>query len=214
MSEKESALVNAIAEINEEQALALVREFLAEGMAPLHILELSRQAMDVIGERYDCGEYFLPELIIAGDLLGEIAKMVKPLLAQSAAAKAAEQTVIIGTVAGDLHDIGKNIVVLMLEVNGFKVIDLGVDVSVQKFLDAIREHKPAVVGMSGFLTMAFDSMKNTIAAIDQAGLRGQVKIMIGGGQVDEVVRGYTGADAFGDNAMSAVNLCQGWVGKA
>jgi 5-methyltetrahydrofolate--homocysteine methyltransferase len=104
-------------------------------------------------------------------------------------------------------------VVLMLEVNGFKVVDLGIDVPIQKFVDAVREHKPAVVGMSGFLTMAFDSMRDTVAALSKAGMRDQVKIMIGGGQVDEVVKDYTGADAYGANAMAAVTLCEGWIRK-
>jgi 5-methyltetrahydrofolate--homocysteine methyltransferase len=211
--DKNTALVKAIAEINEEEALGLVRQCLAEGAGPLEILELSRQAMDIIGERYDCGEYFLPELIIAGDLLGQIAQLVKPLLEQTAGPKGKEHTVVIGTVAGDLHDIGKNIVVLMLEVNGFKVVDLGVDVPAQKFVEAIGEHKPEVVAMSGFLTMAFDAMKDTVAAIAKAGLRDQVKIMVGGGQVDEVVREYTGADAYGANATAAVTLAHGWTRK-
>ena len=209
--DRDEALIKAISDINEEEALGLVREMLAAGTAPLQILELSRKAMDIIGERYDCGDYFLPELIISGDLLAQIAQICKPLLAAAAGPAREEHTVLIGTVAGDLHDIGKNIVVLMLEVNGFKVIDLGVDVGKQKFVEAIREHKAAVIGMSGFLTMAFDSMRDTVAAITAAGLRDQVKIMIGGGQVDEVVKGYTGADAYGASATAAVTLAQGWT---
>lgn len=214
MGDKEAALVAAIAEIREDDAMSLVESYIAEGMAPMRILDLSREAMDVIGQRYECGEYFLPELILAGDLLTEIAHKVKPLLPHSSRGDGSNSTVIIGTVAGDLHDIGKNIVVLMLEVNGFKVVDLGIDVSIQKFVDAVREHKPAVVGMSGFLTMAFDSMRDTVAAISKAGVRDQVKIMIGGGQVDEVVKDYTGADAYGASAMAAVTLCEGWTRKA
>ena len=214
MGEKESALVAAIAEIREDDAMNLVDSYIAEGMPPMQILELSRQAMDIIGQHYDCGEYFLPELILAGDLLTQIAQKVKPLLPHTSRTDDGNSTVIIGTVAGDLHDIGKNIVVLMLEVNGFKVVDLGIDVAIQKFVDAVREHKPAVVGMSGFLTMAFDSMRDTVAAISKAGMRDQVKIMIGGGQVDDVVKDYTGADAYGANAMAAVTLCEGWIRKA
>jgi 5-methyltetrahydrofolate--homocysteine methyltransferase len=201
--------------MQEDEAMALARRFVAEGMPPAHLLELSRRAMEVIGKRFEEGEYFLPELMMAGEMLGQIAQLVKPLLAQSTSAAQAERpTVLLGTVQGDLHDIGKDIVKFMLEVNGFPVIDLGIDVPVQTFVDKVREHQPAVVALSGFLTLAFDSMRETVVAIEAAGLRDRVKIMIGGGQVDETIRKYTGADAYGLNAMAAVSLCQGWLGKA
>jgi len=115
-------------------------------------------------------------------------------------------------VAGDIHDIGKDLVTFMLDVSGFEVFDLGIDVPVQKFVDAIKETGSTVVGLSGFLTLAFDSMKETVDAIKEAGLRDDVKIMIGGGQMDEQVRDFAGADAFGKNAMEAVKLAQGWIG--
>ena len=118
---------------------------------------------------------------------------------------------IIGTVAGDIHDIGKDIVVFMLDVNGFEVLDLGVDVPAQRFVDTIQESGSSVVGLSGFLTLAFQSMKDTVEAIEGAGLRDRVKIMIGGGPIDEQVRGFTGADAFGTDAMAAVELAKGWL---
>jgi 5-methyltetrahydrofolate--homocysteine methyltransferase len=117
-------------------------------------------------------------------------------------------------VRGDLHDIGKNIVSFMLDINGFEVKDIGVDVPPKTFIDEIDAFKPDVVGLSGFLTLAFDSMKETIAAFEQAGLRGRFKTMIGGGQIDETVRAYTGADAFGVNAVEAVALCRNWLGAA
>jgi methanogenic corrinoid protein MtbC1 len=213
--DKESALIAAIADMHEDEALSMVRTFLGEGMPPQKVLDLSRAAMEVIGERFEKGEYFLPELMMAGEMLEQVAGLVKPLLAQSASGKddGSKPAVMIGTVRGDLHDIGKNIVTFMLEVNGFRVIDLGVDVPIETFVEKVREHKPAVVGLSGFLTLAFDAMRDTVAALDQAGLRKQCKIMIGGGQVDEAIRAYTGADAFGLNAMAAVNLCQGWLGN-
>ncbi|MBN9463081.1 MAG: cobalamin-dependent protein, partial [Burkholderiales bacterium] len=119
--------------------------------------------------------------------------------------------VLIGTVHGDLHDIGKNIVSFMLDINGFEVRDIGIDVPVQKFIDEIDAFEPDVVGLSGFLTLAFDSMKETIEAFDRAGMRERFKVMIGGGQIDETVRAYTGADAFGVNAVEAVTLCKRWT---
>jgi 5-methyltetrahydrofolate--homocysteine methyltransferase len=213
--EKDSALINVIVEMQEDEAMALARSYVAEGMPPAHLLELSRKAMEVIGKRFEEGEYFLPELMMAGEMLGQIAELVKPLLAQSTSSAQGERpTVLLGTVQGDLHDIGKDIVKFMLEVNGFPVIDLGIDVPVQTFVDKVREHRPEVVALSGFLTLAFDSMRDTIKAIEAAGMRDRIKIMIGGGQVDEAVRKYTGADAYGLNAMDAVSLCQGWLGKA
>jgi 5-methyltetrahydrofolate--homocysteine methyltransferase len=120
--------------------------------------------------------------------------------------------VLIGTVAGDLHDIGKNIVAFMLEVGGFEVMDLGIDVPPKKFIEAVRSFQPQVVGLSGFLTLAFDAMKELIAAIEQEGLRDKVKIMIGGGQIDDQVRKHTGADAYGKDAMTAVKLALTWTG--
>jgi len=213
--ENESALVNAIVEMQEEEAMALARRFVADGMPPAQLLEISRTAMDIIGKRFEEGEYFLPELMMAGEMLSQIAELIKPLLTKSSAVDDVKRpTVLLGTVHGDLHDIGKDIVKFMLEVNGFKVIDLGIDVPVQTFVDQLREHQPQVVALSGFLTLAFDSMRDTVAAIEAAGLRDGVKIMIGGGQIDENIRKYTGADAFGLNAMAAVSLCQGWLGKA
>jgi methanogenic corrinoid protein MtbC1 len=204
-------LVTAIADMREDDALMLVREMVADGTDPVQILEAAREAMDIVGKRFEEGQYFLPELIMAGEVLNQITDLVKPELAKVPQVSH-KGKVIIGSVAGDIHDIGKNIVTFMLDVNGFEVHDLGVDVSSQKFVDAIREVKPQVVGLSGFLTLAFDAMKDTVAAIEAAGLRDQVKIMVGGGQITDKIREYTGADAYGDDAMEAVNLAQEWTG--
>ena len=167
--------------------------------------------MELVGKRFEHGEYFIPELILAGEMLKSIAAEVKPYMtgAQEAAKKGAK--VIVGTVKGDIHDIGKDIVVFMLDVNGFEVYDLGIDVPVQTFVAKIAEVKPAVVALSGFLTLAYDSMKETVAAIETAGLRDGVKIMVGGGTVDEQVCKYAGADAFGLDAMAAVALAKQWT---
>ena len=208
MSEK---LVNAIAEMDEDQALALTKELLDAGTPPPEILADCRAAMELVGKRFECGEYFIPELILAGEMLKSIAAEVKPYMtgAQEAAKKGAK--VIVGTVKGDIHDIGKDIVVFMLDVNGFEVYDLGIDVPVQTFVAKIAEVKPAVVALSGFLTLSYDSMKETVGAIAAAGLRDGVKIMVGGGTVDEQVCRYAGADAFGLDAMAAVSLAKQWT---
>jgi 5-methyltetrahydrofolate--homocysteine methyltransferase len=203
-------LVNAIADMREEEALALVREMVEGGVEPMGILDAAREAMGVVGQRYEDGIYYLPELMLSGEMLTQIADILKPELAKLPEVKR-HGKVLIGTVEGDIHDIGKNIVTFMLDVNGFEVMDLGVDVSPQKFVEAIGEFQPQVVGLSGFLTLAFDGMKGTIDAIEAAGLRDGVKIMIGGGQVNEEIRKYAGADAYGRDAMAGVNLAQKWL---
>lgn len=211
MDDKGKQLVNHIAEMQEEDAVRLARELLDSGYDPIKLLGYCREAMEIVGKRYEEGEYFLPELMLAGEMLKAIGEMAKPLIKQDALSAKSAGTVVIGTVQGDLHDIGKNIVTFMLEINGFKVIDLGIDVPISNFVTSIREHQPQVVGLSGFLTLAFDAMKKTVDAIKDAGLRDNLKIMIGGGQVDDAVKNYTGADAFGLNAMDAVSLCKRWV---
>jgi methanogenic corrinoid protein MtbC1 len=204
-------LVNAIADMREGEALKLAKEMVAGGSDPMAILGAARQAMDIIGQRYQEGTYFLPELMLAGEMLNQITDIVKPELAKLPEIKR-HGKVLIGTVEGDIHDIGKNIVTFMLDVNGFDVLDLGVDVSPQKFVEAIQDFKPQVVGLSGFLTLAFDAMKDTVAAIESAGLRDGVKVMVGGGQVSEEISKYAGADAYGKDAMAGVFLAKKWVG--
>jgi methanogenic corrinoid protein MtbC1 len=211
LDDKGKQLVQQIADMQEEEAVKLARAMLDSGYDPAQLLAHCREAMELVGKRYEEGEYFLPELMLAGEMLKAIGDMAKPLIKQDASAAKTAGTVIIGTVEGDLHDIGKNIVTFMLEINGFKVIDLGIDVPIANFVDSIKEHQPQVVGLSGFLTLAFDAMKKTVEAIREAGLRDNIKIMIGGGQVDDTIRNYTGADAFGLNAMEAVSLCKQWV---
>jgi 5-methyltetrahydrofolate--homocysteine methyltransferase len=214
MKENEQRLLDAIADMREDEALELAKGMLDAGDDPIRVLELCRMAMETVGKRFQDGEYFLPELILAGEMLERIGEMAKPLIQAGGGAGAAKKhgRVLIGTVHGDLHDIGKNIVTFMLDINGYEVKDIGIDVPVERFVEEIRAFQPSVVGLSGFLTLAFDSMKETIDAIAKAGMRDKLKIMIGGGQVDETVRAYTGADAYGNNAMAAVTLCRGWIG--
>ena len=215
-TEQEKNLVAWLSDMNEDDAFALAKKMLLEeGANPIRVLELCREAMDIVGKRFEKGEYFLPELVLAGEMLENIGAIAKPLIKQVPGEEPKKLAkVLIGTVHGDLHDIGKNIVTFMLDINGFEVKDIGIDVPVKNFIDAINEFRPDVVGLSGFLTLAFDSMKETIEAIQDAGLRDKLKIMIGGGQVDETVRNYTGADAFGTNAIDAVSLCKNWMGVA
>lgn len=205
-------LIDAIAEMREDEALTFARQMLEAGEDPQAVLKAGREAMGIVGERFDQGEYFLPELVIAGDVLAEIAEMVKPRIGAKGVTEEPLGTIIIGTVAGDIHDIGKDIVAFMLEANNFEVHNLGVDVAAQTFVEKIGEVKPEIVGLSGFLTLAYDSMRDTVKAINEAGLRDRVKIMIGGAPMDEGVREYIGADAYGPDATSAVRLAKQWLG--
>jgi 5-methyltetrahydrofolate--homocysteine methyltransferase len=204
-------LITAIAEMDEEGAIALTRDLLAAGAPPAAILDACRAAMEQVGKKFECGEYFIPELILAGEMLKSISAEVKPYMTGAAAETNKLGKVLVGTVKGDIHDIGKDIVVFMLDVNGFEVRDLGIDVPVQTFVDAIHEMQPQVVALSGFLTLSYDAMKETVDAIKAAGQRDRVKIMVGGGTVDQQVANYAGADAFGLDAMAAVSLAKSWV---
>jgi 5-methyltetrahydrofolate--homocysteine methyltransferase len=203
-------LIDAITEMNEEQALKITRELLDGSGDPLAILEDCRMAMEIVGKRFESGDCFIPELIFAGEILEQISALVKPRIQQGAATQKLGK-VVMGTVKGDIHDIAKDIVVFMLDVNGFEVIDLGVDVSPEKFVETARQSGAKIVGLSGFLTLAFEPMKETVEAFKAAGLN-EVKIMIGGGPVDEKVRQFTGADAYGRDAMAAVALAKKWTG--
>ena len=204
-------LVSVLADLKEKEALAIVQDRLNAGDDPSKILDDARRAMETVGKRFETGEYFIPDLVYSGEILQEVAEMVKPKLAGPVEVKRLG-SVVIGTVAGDIHDIGKNIVTFMLDVNGFEVYDLGIDVPAQNFVDKIKETSTGIVALSGFLTLAFDSMKETIESIRAAGLRDRVKIMIGGGQIDDEVRKYTGADAYGKDAMAGVSLAKKWIG--
>jgi len=204
-------LVEAIADMREEEALKLVREMVESDSNPMEILDTTREAMDLVGKRFEEGTYFLPELMLAGEMMNQITEIIKPKLAELPD-RERHGKVLIGTVEGDIHDIGKNIVSFMLDVNGFEVLDLGVDVPPQKFVGAIQEFQPQVVALSGFLTLSFDSMKSTVAAIKSAGLRDKVKIMIGGGQINDEVKEYAGADGYGKDAMAGITFAKKWVG--
>jgi 5-methyltetrahydrofolate--homocysteine methyltransferase len=205
------SLIEALVEMQETEALKEARRLLDQGADPMNILESCSQAMEIVGKRFETEEYFLPHLMMAGEMLKQITEMIKPFIKEEKA-PAGRGRVVMGTVEGDIHDIGKNMVIFILEASGFEVLDIGIDQAPEVFVEAIRDFQPQVVGMSGLLTLSFDSMKGTVRAIGEAGLRKKVRIMIGGGQVTERVKDYTGADAFGADAMAGVRLCRQWIG--
>ncbi len=202
-------LIDAITEMREEDAIRLTNELLDGGTSPADILGACKDAMEVIGNRFEKGECFIPELMLAGEMMSAISGVLKPRMAGEATSKKIGKFVL-GTVQGDIHDIAKDIVGFMLDLNGFEVTDLGVDVPPAKFVETVKETGARIVGLSGFLTLAFDPMKDTVKALKDAGLT-DVKVMIGGGQIDENIRQYTGADAYGKDAMAAVALAKEWA---
>jgi methanogenic corrinoid protein MtbC1 len=202
----------AMSDLEEEKIINLVQAQLDAGGSPMAILGSCQEGMKLVGKRFETGEYFISDLMMAG----EIFKQVRAQLGSSIKTDCAGSRgkVVFGTVKGDIHDIGKDLVVGLLKSTNYDVIDLGVDVPPQKFVDAVRETGATVVGLSGLITIAFNSMKETIEAMHAAGLRPGVRVMIGGGPMTEAVKLYTGADAWGTDAYTAVALCNEWIKEA
>ena len=197
-------LTSALVEMREDDVLAAVRAARDAGVAPGDTIAALQAGMKTIGDKYEAGEYFLSELIMAAEIFKRALEELG--LDKSAADTGTRGTVVLGTVHTDIHDIGKNIVASVLSANGFKVVDLGVDVPVQSFVDAARESGAQVVGLSCLLTTAFPAMQETIAAFAAAGLRDTVSIIIGGGPVNADLAQQLGADGAGMSAQEAVIL--------
>jgi methanogenic corrinoid protein MtbC1 len=198
-----------MADLEEAMVLKLVQQRLDTGEDPMMILTSCREGMVLVGKRFEASEYWVSDLMMAGEIFKQVSGLLSSRLKTDAIGKLGK--VVIGTVKGDIHDIGKDIVVSLLNAANYDVRDLGVDVPPQKVIDVVKETGATVVGLSGLLTVAFDSMKETVAALAAAGLRPKVKVMIGGGSVSEKVQHYTGADAWGTDAQSAVSLCNQWI---
>jgi len=202
-----SELAEALANLEEDKVNGMVKKRLDAGEDPLSILDECRQGMDIVGDRYKAGDYFLSELIVSGEIFKESMKLIEPnLKAGQDSAQAIK--VVLGTVKGDIHNIGKDIVAILLKGAGFEVYDLGIDVPPQAFVDKLKETGANILGMSGLLTPSFDSMKETVESVKEAGLRDKVKIVVGGGIVTEIVKRHTGADAFTDDGLEGLEMCK------
>ena len=198
-----SELSTAMKELEEEQILELVKKGLADGRSPLDIIAELNQGVVGVGELYESGEYFVSQLMFAAEILNEVMEIMEPAMAKAGTGKEAG-TVVIGTVAGDVHDIGKNIVHTLLKGSGYKVVDLGVDVPTDKFIAAVKEHNPNLLGMSALLSFTYPEMKAVVEALSASGLRDKVKVVIGGAPCNEDVRAYAGADLWAPTAMDTV----------
>jgi len=206
-------LVTAVSTMKLQEAIDLATKMLDAGEDPQVILDGCGEAMKIVGDNYEQGKYFLAELMMAGKILEKISELLKPKMAEISSANAAALgKVVIGTVKDDIHDIGKDILAFMLDVNGFEVHDLGIDVPAETFVSKVKEVNPDIVALSGLLTLIFDQMKATVSALVEAGLRGKVKVMIGGCSMDDDIVGYIGADAYRPDAVAGVKLAKEWVG--
>jgi methylmalonyl-CoA mutase cobalamin-binding domain/chain len=206
VSTREGGFIEAFLGLDDEAALAQVRAQLEAGQDPLAIIEMCRLGITQVGERFACGQFYLSELIMAADIFQRSMALVEPHL-EAAVAGPGPGMVVIGTVKGDIHDLGKNIVTVLLRCEGFDVVDLGVDVPPERFVEALSETGARVLGLSCLLTTAFASMKSTVEALVEAGLRQEVYVLVGGGPVDERVCKYVGADLFARDAVAGVRAC-------
>lgn len=211
--ENTETLTQAIVEMEEDKAMALTRQLLETGTAPLAIFEAYQNALIAVGKRFEEGVYFIPELILSGNMMNEAMEIIKPHLAGQKTRDDRQKIgkIVIATIEGDIHDIGKNIVATLLELNGFEVKDLGVDVAKDRIISEAREFGADIIGLSGLLTLAFDPMKELVEELEAEGLRHKIKVIIGGGQMDAQVRDYVGADAFVVDAVSGIKFCKEWV---
>lgn len=200
-------LYDAILNGDHKTSAAVTRAAIDAGIEPMELVSgYMVPAMDEVGKRFECEDYFIPELLLSARAMKAALELLRPLLAASGAKSAGR--VVIGTVKGDLHDIGKNIVGAMLEGGGFEVIDLGADVAPQKFIAAIKERNPQLICLSALLTVTMPSMKTTIEAFKEAGVRDGVKVIVGGAPVTAEFAREIGADGFGENATAAVALAR------
>ena len=201
------ALSQAIRDLDEKRVNELVEEKIKAGVPALEIVKICNEGMVSLGDLFSEGVYFISELIFSAEILKGVMKRLDPLLQATGEGSSAGK-VVIGTVKGDIHDIGKNIVVTLLRVAGFEVVDLGVDVPGPKFMETVRRTGARVLGLSALLNLTYPEMKAVVEEITKAGLREQVKIIVGGAPVNEQVRQFAGADYWAPDAVAGVNLCK------
>jgi methylmalonyl-CoA mutase cobalamin-binding domain/chain len=205
-----SDLANAIADLKEDEVKKIVQSRIAAGVEPMSIVDECRKGMQIVGERYKNKEYFLGELIMSGEIFKDAMSVVEPKLKAGQSGKPLAKLVL-GTAKGDIHNIGKDIVGTLLKAAGFEVYDVGIDVPPDVFVQKVKETGAPILGISGLLTPSFESMKQTVQALEAAGLRDKVKVIVGGGIVTDMVRKYVGADASTDDAPEGVEICKKFV---
>jgi methanogenic corrinoid protein MtbC1 len=213
--------VQALADLEEDRAIEMAEDRLDTGEDPMDVLDDLKEGMGIVGDRYAADEYFIPDLMYAGEIIEQISELLQEEMPEQEEEHIG--TVVLGTVKDDIHDIGKDLVYFMFDLNGFDVVDLGVDVPPETFVQAVEEHDPEIVALSGFLTAAFDSMRETVETLeaeglveefDEKGVRDGRKVLIGGGQITDDVREYVRADGYENDAPNGVTRAKEWLGVA
>ncbi len=212
MGENLSNITKLVGDLDEETILKIIDEFTKTNPKKedaQEMLQACCNGLDIVGDYFEKGIYFLGDLIFAGDLLKNIIEQLKPYLGDSELKKIG--TIVVGSAPGDLHNIGKNIFIIMAEAAGFLVHDIGVDIKPAKFVSSVKEFNPDIVGISGLLTQSLETMKDVVDAFKEAGIRDKVKIIIGGNPTNDRVKNYAGADGFANNAPAGIKQCKEWM---
>jgi methylmalonyl-CoA mutase cobalamin-binding domain/chain len=204
-------LSEAFVALDKKSVLQAVQEELNAGRDPLEVVDEARRGLETVGQKFDSGEYFLMELMRAAQIFQAAAEVLNPAIRQAYGGVASKGRVLLGTVAGDIHDLGKNIVKILLECRGVEVIDLGVDVPAEKFVRSLQEHRPQVVGLSALLTASVAEMNKTTEAIEKAGLRDQVRVIFGGGIVGEIGASRLKADVATTDVNQGIKQIEQWI---
>ncbi|MFX0049061.1 MAG: B12-binding domain-containing protein [Candidatus Hermodarchaeota archaeon] len=210
MSLKEK-LIQSVIELDENEVYPILKEYMNEVRDASEIINCLREGVEIVGEKFQKKEYFLTELVMAGEIFVQSIKLLEPILRKNSQKEKSKGIVVVGTVKGDVHDIGKNIFITLLQVEGYDVYDLGVDIPPENFMKAIKEFNANIVGYSGLLTIALNSMRETTQLLEDNNLRDKVKIIIGGLPVDEMWMREARADAFTDNAFEGVKIINQWI---
>ncbi|WP_027363908.1 cobalamin B12-binding domain-containing protein [Desulfotruncus alcoholivorax] len=211
LNKKEQLLIKHVEQLNEEEVLKLSDELLKEGMAPLRLLDLVNEGMNRVGKLYESKDYYIADLIMAGLIFKQVLELDKMTAHFRVKHNNKIGKVVLGTVTGDIHDIGKDIFRGMLEANCFEVVDLGVDVPKEVFLKKCEEYQPDILGLSGVLTNTVDTMKEIVDVFKETGVRDKVKIIVGGNHLTKEVCRFIGADNFANDASSGVRICKKWM---
>ncbi|NMB40840.1 MAG: cobalamin-binding protein [Firmicutes bacterium] len=201
-----SDLIEMIVNLDEQKTINCIKKRLNNGESAMQIFEECMKGIEKVGQKYSEGFYFLSDLIMAGEIFRAITEILEPLLPEGDNAVSNDLKVVIGTVKGDIHDLGKNLIAYYLKSKGFKVYDLGVDVPPEKFINTLKETGASILGICTLLTSCFNNIKKIVGLLDEAGLRNDITVIIGGYPVDETVKNYVGADYFSNNARSAFDL--------
>jgi methylmalonyl-CoA mutase cobalamin-binding domain/chain len=204
-------LNKAYLDMDRQAAVDVVEKALADGNSAKDIMEANRMAMEAVGKNFETGEFFLSELILSAEICKAVSAILEPILAKNQAEKDPRKVIVFGTPQGDIHDLGKNLTAIILKAQGFEVIDLGVDVPPQKFIDAVKEHNATILAMSALITPTFKSIKKIVTQLEEEGLREKIFVIIGGAVTNDLARDEMGADAQTKDPMEAVQMCEKFI---